>query len=576
MDEHPQPTIHTERVDDVPLLLAQLIRLGLPDLLDAHFPPHGNRRGLSLGWVCAIWLTHILSRSDHRLNRVRPWADLLQRTLNAFLPASVRPTDLTDDRLADLLRAFSNDTAWIATEAALNAQTLRVYQLPSSTVRVDSTTVSGYWRVSEQGLFQFGHSKDHRPDLPQVKLMLATLDPLGMPLAADVVAGHHSDDPLYLPIIARVRASLEQTGLLYVGDCKLAALSTRASLHQAGDHYLCPLGGIQLPAAELARLVETALSSAQPLQPISSESVQGERLPLAHATEHHLTLKATVAGEEVEWTERRLLVCSVAAQEAQAKALEQRLSEAEAALATLLVARRGKVRPTTPEQAEAAIAAILERQGVSGLLKVELEAIAQTRTVRGYGGQSGRTETSYRLELSTTRQEEALKAAKARLGWRVYVTNRPKEQLRLEQAVLAYRHEYVIERNFSRLKGVPLSLSPVYLSREDHTIGLFRLLSLGLRVLTVLEYALREELAKTQASIAGMYAGQPTRTTSRPTAERVLEAFQNLTLTVVHLPGQVLTHLTPLSALHHRLLALAELDPTCYARLTWHSSEPPG
>src|SRR5436305_14152 len=213
-------TIHTERVDDVPLLLAQMERMGMPALLDAHFPTHGNHQGLSLGWTSAVWLAHILSRADHRLNQVRPWADQLRATLDACLPSSLRPTDLTDDRLADLLRALSNDAAWAACEGALNAQTLRVYDLQPTTVRVDSTSASGYWSVTEDGLFQFGHSKDHRPDLPQVKVMLATLDPLGMPLAADVVAGQLADDPLYLPTIARVQASLKQTGLLYVGDCK--------------------------------------------------------------------------------------------------------------------------------------------------------------------------------------------------------------------------------------------------------------------------------------------------------------------------------------------------------------------
>ena len=34
-----------------------------------------------------------------------------------------------------------------------------------------------FWNANEEGLFQRGHSKDHRPDLAQLKLMLATLDP---------------------------------------------------------------------------------------------------------------------------------------------------------------------------------------------------------------------------------------------------------------------------------------------------------------------------------------------------------------------------------------------------------------
>ncbi len=83
-------------------------------LLDAHFPAHGNRRGLSSGGVCAIWLVHILSCADHRLNQVRAWADQLPTTLSSFLPAPLRPTDLTDDRLADVLRALSDDTRWAA------------------------------------------------------------------------------------------------------------------------------------------------------------------------------------------------------------------------------------------------------------------------------------------------------------------------------------------------------------------------------------------------------------------------------------------------------------------------------
>jgi len=46
----------TEPVDDVPLWLTQLERIGLQALLDAHFPTHGNWVGLSLGWVSVLWL----------------------------------------------------------------------------------------------------------------------------------------------------------------------------------------------------------------------------------------------------------------------------------------------------------------------------------------------------------------------------------------------------------------------------------------------------------------------------------------------------------------------------------------
>ena len=571
-----QPTILTERVDDVPLLLAHITRMDIPALLDAHFAPHGNRQGLSLGWVCALWLAHILSRADHRLNRVRPWADQLQTTLNAHLPQALRPTELTDDRLADVLRALSDDPAWAACESDLNAHLLRVYDLHPTTIRVDSTTTSGYWQLTDDGLFQFGHSKDHRPDLPQVKLMLATLDPLGLPLAADVVPGQRSDDPLYLPIITRVRASLGRTGLLYVGDCKLGALLNRASIQHASDHYLCPLGGVQLPPADLATLVASVLAEEQALEPITRTNADGATITIADGTEQTVTLTAVVDRTVVTWNERRLLVRSRAAQTAQIRALQQRLAQAEAALAELLVPRRGKMRPSTPPELDAAVAALLAHHQVIGLLDVTIQATAHTRTLRAYRGQAAREETSYALALSSARIPDAITAAEARLGWRVYATNQPTEQLSLAQAVLAYRDEYLVERSLGRLKGAPLSLRPLFLSRDDHATGLMRLLTIGLRVLSVLEYAIRQRLAAEEATVAGLYAGQPNRTTARPTAERVLEAFHQLTLTVVQLPEQVIRHLTPLSAVQQRLLALAGLDPICYGRLIIHSAEPPG
>jgi transposase len=91
---------------------------------------------------------------------------------------------------------------------------LRVYDLRPERVGLDSTTANGHWSVTEEGRLQFGHSQDHRPDLPQVKVMRSALDPLGMPVATDVVPGQRADDPWYVPAIARVRASLGRRGVL--------------------------------------------------------------------------------------------------------------------------------------------------------------------------------------------------------------------------------------------------------------------------------------------------------------------------------------------------------------------------
>src|SRR5260221_7807483 len=343
-------TIRTERVDDIALLLAQMERMDIARLLDAHFARHGNREGLSLGVVTTIWLTHLLSQADHRMNRVQPWAERRLETLRGCSEESLEVRDLGDDRLADVLRHLSDEERWRAFERDLSGQLVRVYALQAEWVRLDSTTASSYGAVSEDGLLQWGHSKDHRPDLPQLKVMLATLDPLGLPLATEVLSGERADDPLYLPAIARVRACLNRPGLLYVGDCKMAALDTRASIQAAGDYYLCPLSALQIPPERLAQQVVAKRTSGQPRLSVERTGADGQTHCIAQGYEDSETITAQLEGVSYTWTERRLLARSAASAHAAVTALRYRLTQVPAAVAELVVRRQGK--PVLADRAE--------------------------------------------------------------------------------------------------------------------------------------------------------------------------------------------------------------------------------
>jgi transposase len=171
--------------------------------------------------------------------------------------------------------------------------------------------------------------------------------------------------------------------------------------------------------------------------------------------------------------------------------------------------------------------------------------------------------------------EAALEAAVRRFGWRVYGTNQPQEQLPLAQAVLAYRSEYLVERSLGRLKGCPLSLTPMYVQRDDHATGLIQLLSIALRVLTLLEFVGRRQLVAEGTKLAGLYAGNPQCKTAHPPAERLLEAFQEITLTIIEGPQQTYRHLTALSALQQHILEVLGFSSEPYTRLCTVSSEPP-
>ena len=130
-----------------------------------------------------------------------------------------------------------------------------------------------------------------------------------------------------------------------------------------------------------------------------------------------------------------------------------------------------------------------------------------------------------------------------------------------------YRDEYHIERGFGRLKGAPLSIAPMFVQRDDQVVGLTRLLSVAVRILTLLEFVVRRSLKQQEATLVGLYKDKPRKATATPTAERLLQAFVPITLTQVQLPEQVVRHVTPLTPVQQHILALLGFPADLYASL---------
>jgi len=237
----PEITINIERLDDLPLLYGFLERMGTQSAIDTVIKPHGNWSGLSMGWVVTIWLIHIVSAYNHRLDRVQNWVGVHLASLRQLTGQEVTELDFTDDRLAICLRELHITSHWRRIESLLGNRLLRVYGLQSEkTVRLDATVAGVYHDPQQHKLFQVGKNKQGSYET-QFKLMLASLDPLGLLLALDVVPGNRADDPLYVPCYQRVKDMLKKNGLLIVGDSKMSAINTRTAIVAGNDYYLTPL-----------------------------------------------------------------------------------------------------------------------------------------------------------------------------------------------------------------------------------------------------------------------------------------------------------------------------------------------
>jgi transposase len=204
---------------------------------------------------------------------------------------------------------------------------------------------------------------------------------------------------------------------------------------------------------------------------------------------------------------------------------------------------------------------IFKAHRIEGLLNYDYEYQAHTLTSKG------------RYQITAVKPiSEAIEQALEEFGWRAYVTNAPRERLSLPQAVLTYRDEWIHERSFHRLKGVALSITPFFVQRDDQVQGLVHLLSLAVRLLTVMEFVVRRHLQTDEESLVGLSSDHPKQSTSRPTAERLLKAFDNLTLTRIYVRGQWYGDVTPLSYLQRKILRLLGLSPVIYSDLVENST----
>jgi transposase len=574
MNSEPVQVHRVERVDDIPVLLATLTRLKVAEILDRHFPSGHRWKGeLSFGEVACIWIAFITSQGDHRLCQLQPWAEANHHSLQAALGKAVRGLDFQDDRLADMLERLGQHEPWQDAEVDLNQHTVRVYQLNADFFRVDTTTANTYAEVQDElGYIQFGYSKD-RDDLPQIKIPLATLDPLGMPVTTFVVPGNCADDPLYIPEIKKVQQAFDQPGKTFAVDCKGMSLDTRAYVASSNDFYLGPLAETQVSAEERQALLQPVWQGRQPLQQVyrPSEDGQSEEL-VAEGFYLDVRLTGQVDSRQVHWKERRWLVRSLAYAAGQHTQLERRLQTATEQLARLNQRKQGKKRLSAREMAQTA-QEIVTKQRVEGMLNCQVRTIRHSRNVRKYGDSPARVETEQEHRLEVSRREEVIEQAKREMGWRVYGTNQ--KALNLAGVVWGYRGQNRLEDNYARLKGQPLGLTPMYLQYESRILGLVLLLSLALRLLSVLEWSLRKKLQEQGETLKGLYPGQPGRQTNRPSAELLLSAFKGINLTILLVAGQLVSCITTLSALQQRLLELWDLPPDLYLRLSLHFSEPP-
>ena len=556
-----------ERVDEIPIIFHKVKEMGIQERIDQFWPTHGNWQGLSYGQLTVLFMLYVIHSMNHRLSGMEAWVTQHQYLLTRLTGWPLTPKDATDDRLGLLIEAFGTDLdRLIQYQIEHGASLVQAYALPTAVGRFDLTSVNVYHAVNESapdGVLAFGHSKDRRPDLLQFKQSLGTLDPCGVPLLTMTLKGNSADDLHYFSAWQQMAETLGHGDFIFVGDCKMAALETRAKIVQAGGIYLCPLPMTGHVPDQLEEWIKQL-----PVEP-EDLSVKGQKEGEFRKIGQGFEVEKVMTGVKelgaFEWKERWIVVRSDRHAKKQQTGFLKQLEKVEKAV--------NATRPQTTESRadwERRLNKIISEQGFSEFLTVQVQET--TRCQKHYlrpGRPTAQTPYRWDVESELTcrieRQVAAIEAHQHRMGWRIYVSNAGQSQMTLQNSIEYYRDEYTVERGFHRFKEGALPILPLFVRIDERIKGLVFILFMCLQVLTLIDFVARRELEKTGEKLAGLVPGNPKMATARPTAERLLEAFKGLHLFVEKRGDMIIGHIVEkLSPLQEKILRLLQIPKEIY------------
>lgn len=557
------PVILIEHIGSIPLILNALQKTGFIDLVNEAFPAHKNWEGLPIGETVAIWICYLLTRNDHRMCKVEGWIRSRGQIFRVFFKKPIFKKYFTDDRLARILDKFSVSEDWNAFEMRFNESFIRVYGIEMDRIRIDMTTANSGGIVTKDGIIQFGKTKDD-PDRPQIKIALATLDPLGIPLTVNVVPGNSADDPLYVPIIQRIFTYTAKKGLLFLGDCKMGAILTRGFVAMNEAYYVCPLSEVSHSSEATSKAKQSFSESNGSFTPVFREYENGEIKCIAEGFEETIGRSAEFDGKIISWSERLVYAKSFVHEKKELAKLDSGIERAREEILRMNIRKQGKKVFQNLTEVQEKVDAILKKYDVQEVLSVSIEETSITKPTGKYGNKPERTIVSTLFHVTPHVEESAYLKAKELFGWRVYATNKSAEDLSFENVVLSYRDQFIIEHEFHRLKGVCLSLTPIYIQKDNRIDGLVKFLTIALRVLGLLEIPLHNSIKKRGTSLDGLFEYNSKKSLDKPKAERVLEFFNEIHLSTVKVGKKIYYTITGLSDKHREILALMNIGIVVY------------
>ncbi len=554
--------LESTRLGALPIVEHFLERMRVAALLDRHLPAGDPRVSLPTATAIGVLVRNLCVEREP-LYGLADWAEGFESGLVGL--AGGEAILLNDDRVGRALdQLFDTDRASLLTELTLAA--IAEFGVATSQLHNDSTSITLHGDYvgadgRERGgkptpAATFGHSKDHRPDLKQLVLILTVSADGAVPLAHRVADGNTNDDSTHIATWDGLRAMVGRNDFLYVADCKLCAREQMSHIDRHDGRFITVLPRSRREDALLRDwMADDTPAFTEAIRtpgkrkgdsdnvwsvcPAPFPSAEGYRIVWVHSTVKQ-RLDETARSERIQRARRDL------------KDLDARLAGPRARISSLVAAQE-------------AAAALLSATGAERWVTVTVTQ-ATTETIRqekrGRPGKDTRyrkiTKTHYALTIEVNAERVRHDAASD--GCYPLISN--DRQLTDAELLSAYRYQPNLEKRHHQLKSVQ-DAAPVTLKSPARIEALLACHYIALLCCCLIERELR--IAMTRNEITDLPLYHEDRSCTAPTAVRVFDHFADVQRHHLTRTDQRIQTFQPqLTPLHQQLLDLLNVPATAY------------
>lgn len=534
----PDGEYQTERLDHLGIVAGVCREIGIAQWLDERAGE--QRRSVSMGTATVAMILNGLGFSNRQLYLVPQYFE--NKPVEHLLGEGITADMLNDDclgRTLDWLYAHDVTTLF----AGLAYQARRRFDIPAKHIHIDTTSfsVSGDYVPKEEGdpvalAITYGYSRDHREDLKQWMLALATTHDGDLPLFLKPLDGNSSDKEHLSAAVKAVMVQLreqvpeEQEQRIAVFDSGGYSEANMKSYNDAKIDWI-------------SRVPETSKAAKGAL-----EQAQQQWQPLCDESGEYVVCTMDLPQGKERWIVVRTHAQVHASQQQMEKQVKKTLQAWEKRLWHL--------------SNQAFSCENDGHQAWKHALKGKPSWLIATFTWKEQGQyqQRGRPKKEatpdqtvwYLVPKVEVDPQEVTALAKQKAAFIVATNIIDAGRLTAQQVISIYKEQGGVERGFRFLKDPLFLASSIFVKKPERVIALSFVMVLCLLVYRLAEHLLRTQLAATQQTVPN----QVNKPTNRPTMRWIFQCFEGIDLLHISIGSRRQTLVLGLQPLHQRVLRL--------------------